>query len=71
VIKVDIQVSNGALGPTITTVRAESIGQALCIADGMFPGGEARVVFPIEPEAFFAGRGEPGPVETRPLGRVG
>jgi hypothetical protein len=34
-------------------VRAESIRRARALADDRFPGGEARVRFPIEPEAFF------------------
>jgi len=56
-IRVNIRVA-GARGPL--TVRAESIRQALNIADGFFPGGEPKVVFPIEPEGFFAEGGAPG-----------
>lgn len=70
-IRVNIQVGSGTLGPAVTTVQAESIRQALSIAGSLFPAGEPKVVFPIEPEAFFAGRGAPGPVEAQPLEQAG
>ncbi len=35
------------------SVLAESIEQAVSIAEVRYPGEEARVVYPIEPEAFF------------------
>lgn len=34
-------------------ILAESIEQAVSIAEVRYPGEEARVVYPIEPEAFF------------------
>jgi hypothetical protein len=36
-------------------VLAESIELALRLVKARYPGGEARVVFPIEPDAFFVG----------------
>lgn len=34
-------------------VWAKSIEHALSLARTRYPGGEATVIFPIEPEAFF------------------
>jgi hypothetical protein len=42
-------------------VRAGSIERALRLA-----GQDARVVFPIDPEPFFAGQDAPGGVEVLP-----
>ncbi len=39
------------------TVYADSISQAVGIARGRFPGHDVRVVFPIDGEEFFGGRG--------------
>jgi hypothetical protein len=39
------------------TVYADSISQAVGIARGRFPGYDVRVVFPIDGEEFFGGRG--------------
>ena len=36
------------------TVVAESIRRALEIAEDRYPGAGARVVFPLDPDAFFA-----------------
>lgn len=35
------------------TVSAESIEEAVCLAKARYPRGEARVLFPIDPELFF------------------
>jgi hypothetical protein len=35
------------------TVWAQSIERALSAVKARYPGGEVRVIFPIEPEAFF------------------
>ena len=51
-IRVRIEVGNE--GDTMgVTVQAESIGQALNIASGVFPSNELRVSFPLDPESFF------------------
>jgi hypothetical protein len=34
-------------------VRAESIERAVQVTNARYPGSEVRVVFPIEPGAFF------------------
>ncbi len=34
-------------------VRAESIARAISLIEMRNPGGDARVVFPIDPEGFF------------------
>jgi hypothetical protein len=34
-------------------VRAESIRRAVGIVNAYYPGANARIVHPIEPEAFF------------------
>ncbi len=51
-VRVSIEVECGAARFGLV-VRAESIGRALGIAEALYPGADARVVFPIEPEGFF------------------
>ncbi len=60
---VSIEVDSGA-GRFGLEVRAESIARALSIAKALYPGADARVVFPIEPEGFFVedSAATPGPV---------
>jgi len=65
-IRVNIEVDGGTGGSAIV-VQAESIRHALSIAEDLFPGGNNRVVFPIEPESFFAALGVSGAVEASPL----
>jgi hypothetical protein len=52
VVRVSIEVDSGAARFGFA-VRAESIRQALSIAETLYPGADARVIFPIEPEGFF------------------
>lgn len=53
-IKVSVEVSNGGGGADFgLSVRAESIGQAVSIAESLYPGSKTQVMFPIEPETFF------------------
>ena len=52
-IKVTIRVE--ARAPFSVTVLAESIRDAVDIVRARHPEGEARVAYPIDPEAFFAG----------------
>lgn len=47
-------------------VRARSIPGALGVAEEHCLDGEARLVFPIDPERFFAGRA-PGAVDSHSL----
>ena len=51
-VRVSIEVDSGAARFGLA-VRAESIRQALSIAEVLYPGADARVVFPIDPEGFF------------------
>ena len=52
-IRVSVEVCSGAT-TFRATVWAESIEVAVGLARARYPGAEATVVFPIEPEAFFA-----------------
>ncbi len=62
-VRVPIEVDTGAARFALA-VRAESIGRALGLAEALYPGADARVVFPIEPEEFFVEdpAARPGPV---------
>ncbi len=51
-VKVSIEVRSGAAYFCVA-VRAESIERALSLAQGLYPGGDCRVKFPIDPEGFF------------------
>ena len=51
-IRVAVEIREGALTHR-TRVTAPSIERALKIAGGGKPGRRVRIVFPIEPEAFF------------------
>lgn len=53
-VEILVEVSDAA-GKTRLTVREKSIERALRVAKGR-AGKEARVLFPIDPETFFAGR---------------
>lgn len=63
-VRVLVEVDSGAARFCLA-VRAESIGQALGIAEALYPDADARVVFPIESEGFFV----EDPAAT--LGQVG
>jgi hypothetical protein len=52
-IKVCIQVDRGSASPTTCSVRAESIQQALEVAEERNPGCSLSVVFPLDPDTFF------------------
>lgn len=58
VIRVSVEVCSGA-ARFRAAVWAESIERALSLVRARYPGGEARVIFPIEPEAFFVAGGYP------------
>jgi hypothetical protein len=57
-IRVSVEVLSGAASFR-AVVWAESIEQALNLVKAHYPGGEARVVFPITPETFFIGDAVP------------
>jgi hypothetical protein len=37
------------------SVRAESIRRAVSAVEGLYPGADVRVAYPIESETFFVG----------------
>lgn len=51
-IRITVEVSN-RLGSFSVVVRSESIDRALEVVRGRYPLGDARVVFPLDPETFF------------------
>ncbi len=53
-VRISVEVTSGAARFRVA-VRAESIRRALEIVQRQNPGGEVGVVFPIDPETFFAG----------------
>ena len=66
-VRVPVEVRQGD-GLFEVTVYADSIGEAVGIARGRFPGHDVLVVFPIDGEEFFGGRGTEA-VEKDDLGR--
>ncbi len=60
-IKISVEVHSGAIRSR-AVVRAESIERAVDIASAHYPGSEVRVLFPIDPEAFF---GEDQPLDEQ------
>ena len=52
-IRVSVEVHSGTAHYRVA-VWAESIERAVALVGRRYPGGKARVLFPIEPEAFFA-----------------
>jgi hypothetical protein len=56
VICVTVEISEGALTRWVP-ITAPSIERALKIARAGKPGRRARLVFPIDPEAFFVSEG--------------
>ena len=71
-IRVVLEVSEGA-APFRLAVEAEGITEAVGLIEGSHPGGDVRVVFPIDPEEFFVGdgrrteAGQSGSLRSRPL----
>ena len=51
-IRVSVEVCSGA-ARIRAAVWANSIERALSLVRAHYPGGEVKVIFPIEPEAFF------------------
>jgi hypothetical protein len=52
VIRISVEVARGAARYRVA-VQAQSIERALEILEGQNPGCQAKVAFPIDPEAFF------------------
>jgi hypothetical protein len=53
-IQVVIEVRRGAASFRVS-VRAASIRRAISLVRSGYPGGEASLVLPVEPESFFLG----------------
>ena len=51
-VRITVEVGRGAVRYR-AAVQAESIRRALEIVEGMNPGKEIKVTFPIDPESFF------------------
>ncbi len=51
-VRITVEVGRGAVRYRVA-VQAESIRRALEIAEGVNPGREIKVMFPIDPESFF------------------
>jgi hypothetical protein len=52
-VRVTVEVSSGGACFSVD-VSADSIKEAVRLAGRRYPGCKAQVLFPIEPEAFFA-----------------
>lgn len=61
-VRVSMEVRQGSVSFTVS-VQAESIQRARAVAGSCYPGGDVRVVFPIEPESFFVRDGLAGRIE--------
>lgn len=64
-VRITIEVGSGATRYKVA-VQAESIRRALQIVEGLNPGSDFRVTFPIDPEAFFV---EDPAATAGPIGR--
>ena len=53
-VRVSVEVG-GDVGRFRVLVEAESIERAMSLASERYPDIEARLLFPIDPSAFFAG----------------
>ena len=51
-IRISVDVARGAARYRVA-VQAQSIERALEIVEGQNPGCQAKVTFPIDPEAYF------------------
>ena len=51
-VRITVEVGNGPVRYRVA-VQAESILRALDIVERLNPGGDFRVTFPLDPEAFF------------------
>ncbi len=63
-IRVSIDVVRGGADRLNLSVRAESIRLAVSTVEGLYPGADVRVAYPIEPETFFV---RDASASTRPI----
>ena len=52
-IRVSIEVVSGGADRLSVSVKAESIRRAISAVEGLYPGADVQVAYPIEPEMFF------------------
>lgn len=64
-VKVSVEVCSGA-ARFRAVVWAQSIERAVSLVNDHYPSGEAKVLFPIDPEAFFAEGSLPAPGTVLP-----
>jgi len=63
---IEVSIEAGAeSGRSSVRIRAESIRRALSLATELFPGGDVRVRFPVDPDGFFV---EDSAAESRMVG---
>ena len=67
-VRISVELTGGAARFRVA-VQAESVRRALEIVERRNPGCNARVVFPIDPEAFFVGdpAARSGLIEREPV----
>ena len=52
-VKVSMEVRKGTSRFAVA-VRAESLQRAVSLVRGRYPGGDCRVLFPVDPEELYA-----------------
>ena len=52
-IRVSIEVVGSSVNSLCISVRAGSMRRAVSAVEGLYPGADVRVAYPIEPETFF------------------
>ncbi|MDQ4128433.1 MAG: hypothetical protein M3151_10875 [Actinomycetota bacterium] len=50
-VKVSVEVGSGGFR---LAVAAETISRALRLVEDRYPGAEIRIIFPLDPDEFFA-----------------
>ena len=63
-IRVSIEVVGSSADCLSLSVRAESIRRAVSAVEGLYPGADVRIAYPIEPETFFV---RDAAASTRPI----
>ena len=64
-IRIRVELSDPGGKRSSLEVEAESIRRALQQVSASYPGWEARVVFPIDPEGFFVGGAPVAAIEAQ------
>ncbi len=69
-IRILVEVVSDCIRFTVP-VRGESIRKALDSVKERYPGGDARVVFPVDPEKFLVSTSAKWPIELEKFEEVG